>query len=91
MSADGAIPFHVSPGNGDSGGNFSEYRARWFMPVTMRTLCNRLKGCPRTLLRYTSAVPSRAAGTLLDVDVAVFANSDMLTSSLQAWMGHPAV
>ena len=28
----GVIPFHVSPGNGDSGGNFSEYRSRWFMP-----------------------------------------------------------
>jgi hypothetical protein len=28
----GVIPFHVSPGNGDAGGNFSEYRSRWFMP-----------------------------------------------------------
>ena len=32
MSGDGAIPFHVPPGNGDSGGNFSEYQSRWFMP-----------------------------------------------------------
>jgi hypothetical protein len=31
MSA-GVIPFHVSPGNGDSSGNFSEYRQRWIMP-----------------------------------------------------------
>ena len=30
MSGDGSIPFHVSPGNGDSGGNFSEYRVSYF-------------------------------------------------------------
>ena len=30
--SDASVPFHVSPGNGDSGGNFSEYKARWFMP-----------------------------------------------------------
>ena len=36
MSA-GIIPFHVSPGNGDAGGNFSEYRHRWFMPAWEQT------------------------------------------------------
>jgi hypothetical protein len=27
-----SVPIHVSPGNGDAGANFSEYRSRWFMP-----------------------------------------------------------
>jgi hypothetical protein len=32
MSANGSIPFHVTPGNGDSGGNFSIYRGDFAMP-----------------------------------------------------------
>ena len=32
MSANGSVPFHVTPGNGDSGGNFSIYRGDFAMP-----------------------------------------------------------
>ncbi len=32
MSGNGSVPFHVSPGNGDSRGNFSIYKANFAMP-----------------------------------------------------------
>jgi hypothetical protein len=32
MSGHGSVPFHVTPGNGDSGGNFSMYRENFAMP-----------------------------------------------------------